>query len=77
MERLGVNGEAIGTPPSLPRHHRYLESADANSFSGSAGTGVRASECPMVNGVVALNENVVHHHFQIWEGGHEALSDLA
>jgi hypothetical protein len=54
----------------------HLESADTNPLAGPARPRVGTHECPPLHGAVPLNEEAIHEHLHIGEGGHESLRHL-
>src|SRR5579871_3069991 len=79
LELIAVSGvvEAalrFGDEP-VRAHFPDFESADTNSLSCSAGAGIGAGQGPVIDGVIAFDESVIHRHRQVRERSHEALCD--
>lgn len=68
---LRFGDQAIGAEPPL------LKAGDSDPLSGSSGSSIRTCERPLINDLVPMVEEIVHHDHQIGEGGHKALCGLA
>ena len=54
----------------------FLESGDPHRLSGTVGTGVGAGECPLKLDRLALEDDVVHEHLEVWKRRDETVDHI-
>jgi hypothetical protein len=50
-----------------------FKAADADALAGAAWSGVGALQCPVIDGSVGVDGQVVHEYFHVGKAAHEFL----
>src|SRR6476620_241120 len=65
-----------GGNQAVAPHSPFLKAADTNLVGFPSRPGIRAGKRPVVLGLIAPKQKVIHHNRKIWKCGHERLCQL-